>query len=513
MSSTDDGLPTRAPFLPQAQFDSIVKRYSHRPGYELASVRPVALPVVALTLRVLAQETKAISAIDEFVLKAIKRGDATDSTISQVLGIGEIVTRSVLVRLLQSDDIEVAAVNSHGRQQALTLTSKGKGTLAAMATIVPEEQHLVVCRDKLTERLFFAPKTLFARPRDVADADLIPIPPSTRKQIHAEDLSLDELRDALSKGPRSEFHNRTILSILEIERRENLFRDDAVALGFRSDDGRLVEVAFVVDGQVSPEHADAYDRVHGGSTDSLVAQLGSSPNLHDISSTGRAVIGNDEAQAGRLAQLELERAESSLEQVKETLDRPGHLEDPTTGQILTEREAEVIRLRERLQSLPVRLVPAYEHPRLLEHALKSCNDRLLIVSPWITTEVVSRWFLDRLEEAMKRGARVYIGYGLDERGDSEPRPKQERALRMLEQLAHRAGRRLTLARLGDTHAKVLICDREFSINTSFNWLSFSGDPSRPFRDERGWYVGLQDQVDADFEYHSERINAAVSREA
>ena len=32
-----------------------------------------------------------------------------------------------------------------------------------------------------------------------------------------------------------------------------------------------------------------------------------------------------------------------------------------------------------------------------------------------------------------------------------------------------------MTRLGDTHAKVLICDSRFSVVTSFNWLSFRGD--------------------------------------
>jgi hypothetical protein len=37
---------------------------------------------------------------------------------------------------------------------------------------------------------------------------------------------------------------------------------------------------------------------------------------------------------------------------------------------------------------------------------------------------------------------------------------------------------------GDTHAKVLIKDSDFSVVSSFNWLSFKGDPSRTFRDEQ-----------------------------
>jgi len=52
-----------------------------------------------------------------------------------------------------------------------------------------------------------------------------------------------------------------------------------------------------------------------------------------------------------------------------------------------------------------------------------------------------------------------------------------------------------LRRFGDSHAKVLIADSDFAVVTSFNWLSFLGDPSRTFRDERGMLVRRTDIVD------------------
>ena len=36
-----------------------------------------------------------------------------------------------------------------------------------------------------------------------------------------------------------------------------------------------------------------------------------------------------------------------------------------------------------------------------------------------------------------------------------------------------------------SHVKVLICDAEYFILTSFNWLSFKGDEGRAFRNEQG----------------------------
>lgn len=70
------------------------------------------------------------------------------------------------------------------------------------------------------------------------------------------------------------------------------------------------------------------------------------------------------------------------------------------------------------------------------------------------------------------------------RVNQKPTMKRRPALRELaDEFAN-----LLLRRLGDTHAKVLIQDSEFYVTTSFDWLSFRGDPSRPFREEWGTMV-------------------------
>ena len=53
-------------------------------------------------------------------------------------------------------------------------------------------------------------------------------------------------------------------------------------------------------------------------------------------------------------------------------------------------------------------------------------------------------------------------------------------------------------RLGNTHAKVLIKDSEFAAITSFNWLSFKGDPNKAFRDEQGTVMQVSDLVEQKF---------------
>ena len=42
--------------------------------------------------------------------------------------------------------------------------------------------------------------------------------------------------------------------------------------------------------------------------------------------------------------------------------------------------------------------------------------------------------------------------------------------------------------IGNTHEKVVICDRKYAIVTSFNWLSFNPKPGKAIRRETGMRI-------------------------
>jgi hypothetical protein len=67
-----------------------------------------------------------------------------------------------------------------------------------------------------------------------------------------------------------------------------------------------------------------------------------------------------------------------------------------------------------------------------------------------------------------------------------------------------------LVRKGDTHAKVLLVDSSFFVTTSFNWLSFRGDPKQPMREEEGTMVEGPTLVEDYYQKLAARIAVAVS---
>ena len=132
----------------------------------------------------------------------------------------------------------------------------------------------------------------------------------------------------------------------------------------------------------------------------------------------------------------------------------------------------------------VREIDTFEHNKILEEALTNSTKRLLIISPWITRAVVNTTFLSRLERLLRRNVSVHIGFGYGR--ESEDTRSDKRSVQSLGNLANRF-ENLTFVRLKNTHSKILVSDEKVVI-TSFNWLSFAGDPERTYRMETGTEV-------------------------
>ena len=134
----------------------------------------------------------------------------------------------------------------------------------------------------------------------------------------------------------------------------------------------------------------------------------------------------------------------------------------------------------------------FEHRPLLQRALQKTKERLLIISPVITPQVVDREFLSQLETLLDHGVIIYFGFGL---GHADQKKElQGRVVDQLKQCANKYDN-FTLRPVEDTRAKVLISDRAFGVVTTFNWLSYRGINDPKFRDERGVYFSDPDHID------------------
>lgn len=268
------------------------------------------------------------------------------------------------------------------------------------------------------------------------------IAPSPSRRPTVDLVSVDEAESALREG-RALDRSRRLLALTRINKAE-VFFVPATMLVFKAKVGDEVQVSFIVDGRASDAHDHAFAAAMG--PDRL------------------ALLTNDSGLEGAAKEVLGHVGKSVLAIALEEGAPPADGDEAPEG----------------LPTSDYQMLETYDHPTFLDKALREAQTELVIVSPWIKNRVVDEAFVGQLRSLLGAGVDVYLGYGL---GDPQGQDDQD-AVRALGRLADEHSN-FVFRRFGDTHAKVLICDAAYAIVTSFNWLSFVGDPRRTFRDERG----------------------------
>lgn len=458
---------------------------SARAGYELASFKEAGLPVYLLTVRVLTLEHKPLSPIDEGVLKAVTAGLDTPDDISAFLGLSSNVLTPVFAGLNTLELISYIRAVGEGKPKVL-VTSKGRIALTEAATITPQEKTLKICLDAINRRLLIISPNALYKPRDMRELGYFEIPTGVSKRPEVEDIPLEDFNCVLARKLAGRENTGDLLAVRRIERRELTYLP-CVMLFYRSlAQPSEVDVAFWREDGPSLEH-EARFRELGG---------------HEL--VGAKLLSN--------AQTEL--APEVIEQVADyspTLPIIPVRKDVSTGNVSESAETASNAFAEAAGET-IQFILCHEHPGLLKKALLSSKKRLLIISPWIRHQVVNWEFVASLEALLRQGVDVYVGYGLEDgegggggggRGTGTDAARNKMAItaaaeKDLKQLAERY-KNFRFVFVGNTHQKTLVSDDAFAVITSFNWLSFKGDPRDKPRDEGGAVIRKKAYVDNVFE--------------
>jgi hypothetical protein len=473
--------------------EEIVRKYRRRAGYRVADYGEIGIPVWVLSLQTITMVHKKLSAIDEFVLKCLEAGLAREAEIGEFLGLGELVVRNSLASLVLSDDVTVGSAPGT-RVQSVRITAKGKKTLASAETVVPEESTFTVYFDGLLRKVAWYASFDLVKRRDLQEEGTVEIPASPGGRPKIADLPVEEVRRVIATKLRTKDGKRELLAIKSVRTIENRFLP-AVAVVYKSDDTALgTQIAFFVDGKLSEAHESAFALSGGSERMRLEETLASTPkDLEEVLAAKKLLTAESEQEAEALIE-QTAVANQIIEQSQRTLElseqEPERVEARTR---LDDAKSELEKAKTALAQLPVRFLYVYDHPTVLEDALSDTTKRLLLVSPWIQRAVVNDKFIDRLKKLLSRAVEVYIGYGLGE----DVEKNNLRAVSQLKKVSEQYGN-FHFVWIGDTHAKVLVQD-DVVVITSFNWLSFKGDPARTFRDEQGVLIRNKQLADEKFE--------------
>lgn len=466
--------------------EEIAQRFDNRSGYKLVSYGLVGLPVFRITAVTTCLGRKELTPIDEFILRALAAGMNTVANVAGLLGLDPVVVESSLAELLRAEYIRTTFSTSH--EFTIELTAKGSQVAKDQEVVAPMEQTIVFTIDGLTRKPRLYPTQSLYRPRDLRDAGIPEVRAFPSRPPELEDIDLKDVISIVRLDAGRADSPRQLLRINSLERRDRLYLE-AIALAYRADTGGALQASFAIDGRLSIEHEQAFARNKGLEKMKLFSGLLDK-------SVGPAldkVLGQDLAAKLNEVSKELKDAEKLHQEARDVRARLTPRANQVDATTTKAAQEQLVAVDAKMAALPVRPLAVYEHAPLLKRALAEAEQRLLIISPWIRRGVVGAGFMKALRQCLGRGVSVFLGYGIGE-DDRDEAPWDRDARRELEELA-RHSKLFRLERLGDTHAKVLIKDSEFFVITSFNWLSFRGDPNHTFREEWGTYVGVREMVD------------------
>ncbi len=485
--------------------DKVAQKFAHnRPGFRLVDYAEVGLPIYRIRIQAVLLDHKKIPPIEEFILKALNSGLTSAEEISEFLGLELIIINAGLAELLRTDNISLLAPPS-SRRQVLALTQKGKSTLHEAELVTPEERTLEIEFDGLLRKPFFRPPVYPLKPLELKDSGMKEIPPFPTKRPEVENLDLQEVGNVIRQQGDAADHKKDLLAIKAIDYRQRFFMP-AVALVFKANSGDEIQVAFVLDGRITEDHERAFAQAGGPK------KIGIEQSVNSVAQNQTDGIVEPEITSEIPPHKEVEKitksvsvAHSELEDLKADLDGADNEEDKISVQEKIEEVSERLnQSKSELQALPVRQLEVYDHPPLLHEAITDSQERLMIISPWIRAGVVNRKFVQEFEKMLKRGVQAYIGYGIAKEEDPNRYQSDIQAERDLKNLSKKY-HNFSFVRFGDTHAKVIIMDSKFAVQSSFNWLSFRGDPNKTFRDEAGVCITIPEYIEELFDRYAPRF--------
>ena len=119
-----------------------------------------------------------------------------------------------------------------------------------------------------------------------------------------------------------------------------------------------------------------------------------------------------------------------------------------------------------------------EHKKYFIYVLENAKSNIYIQSPWINWRTL-QIYKEYIQNAVKRGVKVTIKYGMKPRNRFDKDGIDGDSKKFFNSLDKQMFRLIKT----DDHSKIVICDENFMIMGSFNWLSFGGGNEKDVRGE------------------------------
>jgi len=460
---------------------ALIHEHDH-PGYLLVAWYDAAFPAYELYLRARLMVEEPLPPIPQFILRAVDAGMNHVDEVSAVLGL-QFGIVAAAVDELEREGCIVILTGTHKKEQTkLVTTTRGRQLLADLVMRLPREDNLNLCLDALTGE--YLPFRRLPTADAVKDEELHQITAQISMPSLA-DIDLTRLRRFWrqnSQWAQPAGEKTDLIGIVSVENAFIGYRSMYVLQYASETEGS--PLVHVYDGvERSARHEVALMKMAAAGQRCLLLERKPRSMPEQLADPVNQVLAPSVVDAARRKSSEGPRIEDRIGALELQLQQSEQLRRSSSSQVDKERaEKEISDLKVQISELQDRLtelnnaapttqvLSMAEHRAKLLEALAIARHRVIIVSPWLSQAAVDFELRKTIHETIGRGVDVWIGYGFGE-DDND----QRRTLDKLSSMQRgRSGAHLRIERLSDTHAKVVICDEDFVVTTSFNWLSFRG---------------------------------------
>ena len=155
-----------------------------------------------------------------------------------------------------------------------------------------------------------------------------------------------------------------------------------------------------------------------------------------------------------------------------------------------EKEEIIREIKEAVEDVDsLKYIMNYEIRKRFLDYLENSKESLYIISPWMNNYIVNDEFISKLESLLKRNVKIRIIYGISHKDETNEDFRNKNTVTIANKLSNMAKPYGDLFKIehGQTHEKLVISDRKYYINGSFNFLSYSGESDGKFRNEGSTY--------------------------
>lgn len=468
------------------RIEQLAKKHAlSMPGYQLVKYFESACPIYKMELNVTMQQKKRLGIVHEFCLKLLESEIKSIEEISKFLGLDKKIIYDSIVELNRLDFIKAFS------EDDISITKKGKEVLKELSLLVPEEISLPIYVDALTNNIFMSNQK-FMLSKEIKKSKLHALKPLLCR-TEMENVKEKDISRVINKYKKQylndDKYDGNLLSINYINKAYFEYKKLSI-LVFYSVEREEIDVKVFEKGDRVSEYEEIILKMQN--EDMMQIQFDEKISFNDINNQecltkklSESVINeaweyekNKSKIADNIKKAEREQKDNNDLLEEEFIDIEEKL---TATQNIKRLEDEIKILQEQLNTQS-KIVHTYEHRDILINGIKNAREFVVIVSPWIRRSGFDNELENLIKQAIGRNVKIFIGYGISDKNDSD-----EEIIKRLNVLQAK-NKNLKLIKLANTHEKVLICDGDFVVVTSFNWLSFKGDPRWGFRQETGIYT-------------------------